>query len=72
VLTEHIPLPDLARGELHVRRRGRIRNVECWEIYQNAFSNELTVATVHGGPHKVRAIVLELEVRMDVLRKLGD
>jgi hypothetical protein len=65
-LTEHIPLPDPARGP--VKARPRIDR-ETHDLYQSGFADFIIVGEVHDAV--ADAAVAELNTRMAVARKLG-
>jgi hypothetical protein len=67
-LTEHIPLPDPARGPVRIRK-----NPDRWgrtELYQSGFSNWILVDEVHDYA-LARRMADELNTRIAVARKLG-
>jgi hypothetical protein len=70
VLTEHIPLPDPARGNIKVGIRVR-RYCSAIDLYQDAFSNHLVIYTLHENCALAHKLADELNQRMAVARALG-
>jgi hypothetical protein len=64
-LTEHIPLPDSARGPVQISRGPGSRCV----LFQYAYSNHTKIAEVTDDVARIMRD--ELNARMAVARKLG-